>query len=233
MRRALIVVFPLFVTACGLEVDPLVDEGTHENTITNCGELLQPNQVAVFMDANYEGSCATFSVFSGAPGSYWNISIDDMFPNDAVSSILVGEDVDVSLFEHEQFSGARLALTSNTPYVGDFFNDRTTSLRVTLKSRACSPSTQPTAYEAVLYSGGNFSGDCATFGFDYAVNYIGYNGFANDDVESVKVGSGLKLLAASDVNLWGTTEMLTGNVPSLSGTIIRPNRLSSFRIDYR
>ncbi len=50
--------------------------------------------------------------------------------HDAISSVRVPAGMTVTLYDHENWRGESLQLASSTPWIGDAFNDRTSSLEV-------------------------------------------------------------------------------------------------------
>lgn len=77
--------------------------------------------VAFFDNANYG-----YLIVSLGIGNY------DLrtWKNDALSSLRIPSGLRVTLYEHENFSGRQKVLSSDTNYVGDDFNDITTSVKI-------------------------------------------------------------------------------------------------------
>lgn len=78
-------------------------------------------QVVVYGDADYRGAAQVLTV-----GRYdWG-----QVSNDAISSLKVPAGMKVTLFEHTQFKGKRKTFTQDAAYVGQDFNDLTSSIVV-------------------------------------------------------------------------------------------------------
>ena len=79
--------------------------------------LADPPQVTFYRDANYAVKLGSFG-----PGRY-NIHTD----NDTISSVQVPDGLKLTLYEHAEWQGASKSFTRDAVYVGDDFNDRTSS----------------------------------------------------------------------------------------------------------
>lgn len=79
--------------------------------------------VYIYSDANYSGAFQGLTLGAYDTG---NLEIG----NDQLSSIQVAPGFKVILFEHSSFQGATMEITSDTDYVGYFFNDETSSIIV-------------------------------------------------------------------------------------------------------
>ncbi|MFE3578226.1 hypothetical protein [Streptomyces vinaceus] len=77
----------------------------------------------IYVDANYGGASARL-----AAGKY-NV-VDPQIGDDTISSVRVPAGWKITLYDSQDLKGDTLALTTDTPYVGDTFNDRTSSLKV-------------------------------------------------------------------------------------------------------
>lgn len=84
-------------------------------------------RAVLFTNSGYGGS--TFTIYDYDVCTWEG---DQMISgwNDVVSSVQVGSTCGISLFENTFQSGAQLNVTSNTSYVGDAMNDRTSSWRL-------------------------------------------------------------------------------------------------------
>ena len=84
------------------------------------------DEIALFMHANYEAPCQILQI-----GDYYNSNVFNL-PNDSISSIKVGYNVQVTLCEHHNFGGVCEIFTFNNSYLGDnpISNDRVSSIRV-------------------------------------------------------------------------------------------------------
>ena len=78
-------------------------------------------EVQLFQHANYNGQSHGLSF-----GKY---SLKDLgIGNDSLSSLKVKKGAGVRLFEHDQWQGASIDVTANTPYIGNAWNDRVSSV---------------------------------------------------------------------------------------------------------
>lgn len=94
------------------------------NTFNDITSSIKVELIAsIFKDANYGGERRYLSV-----GDYDVARIT--LGNDQVSSLKVPEGLKVTLYEHEKFGGRSKSFTSDTPFVGDDFNDLTSSIKV-------------------------------------------------------------------------------------------------------
>lgn len=84
------------------------------------------DQVALFVDSDYRGQCVLKGV-----GHYPNPTAIGL-PNDAISSVKVGGNVRLSLFEHDNYQGRSSAFTGNDSNLSDntIGNDAVSSMKV-------------------------------------------------------------------------------------------------------
>ncbi len=86
-------------------------------------------QVTVYEHANYQGKSKTYTIFPGkCQAMQVNLKEADM--NDKISSLKVGKNVVVYLFEHARYAGNHIRLDQSTPWIGKDFNDKISSLIV-------------------------------------------------------------------------------------------------------
>ncbi|HEX9060017.1 MAG TPA: cohesin domain-containing protein, partial [Clostridia bacterium] len=79
--------------------------------------------VEIYADGDYQGLSQTLSI-----GSY---NLNDLkIGNDVLSSLKVPQGLKVTLYEHENFQGRTKTFTENASWVGDDFNDITSSIVV-------------------------------------------------------------------------------------------------------
>jgi len=84
----------------------------------NCGSM-----VTIYQDASYSWVSKSLSV-----GNY---DINQLgISNDSLSSLKVPSGMKVTLYEHAGFQGKTLVITDDTVFVGDSFNDKTSSIKV-------------------------------------------------------------------------------------------------------
>src|SRR5437870_2514349 len=79
--------------------------------------------VVIYVDADFQGGSQTLT-----PGRY---DVEQLtIGNDQLSSLRVPEGWRVTLFSDARFSGMEKTFTSDTPWVGDDFNDYTSAVLV-------------------------------------------------------------------------------------------------------
>lgn len=77
------------------------------------------NKVVVYQHAQYQGDSKALEI-----GEY----SDSQLQNDSISSLKVPSGLTVTLYEHTRFGGSSKTFTTDTPYVGDDFNDKASSI---------------------------------------------------------------------------------------------------------
>lgn len=91
--------------------------------------------VTVYEHANYGGKSKTFTINPGrCQDMEVNLAGKEIGWNDKISSVKVGKNVAVYLFEHVSYSGRYIRIDASTPYVGKEFNDKASSIIVFPKS---------------------------------------------------------------------------------------------------
>lgn len=95
-----------------------------ETATTSCSP--SADQVALFVDSDYRGQC----VIRGY-GNYANPAAIGM-PNDSISSVIVGSNVRLTLFEHDDYAGRSSSFSGNDGNLSDntIGNDSVSSLKV-------------------------------------------------------------------------------------------------------
>ena len=81
------------------------------------------NQVIIYTDSEYQGFAQTLD-----PGKYDSGQIH----NDIISSLKIPSGMKVTFYSDVNFGGESKTFTADTPYVGDDFNDKTSSLVIEL-----------------------------------------------------------------------------------------------------
>lgn len=105
------------------------------------------NQVAIFNDSQFGGACKILN-----PGDYRTPQSMGM-PNDSVSSIMVGANVEVALCADDDFQGACEAFGANNDFLGNTSvgNDNVSSMRIVRKGNTSNnpnPAPAPAASSA-------------------------------------------------------------------------------------
>lgn len=175
-----------------------------------------PYQIALYEHINYGGASKVLNV-----GNYSNPA-QMGFPNDTLSSIKVGSRVRATLFEHDKFQGRNQQVLASMPsLVGSFIgNDAVSSIKV-------SPEPGPT--QVILFQDVNYEGA-------YKILEIGsyastaQMGFSNDALSSIKIGSRVRVTLYEHNNFQGRNQLISANVPSLVGSYIGNDTVSSMII---
>ncbi len=113
--------------------------------------------VTIYQDINYGGTAVSLE-----EGSYNLAALQAKgFKNDDLTSVKVPSGYQVTLYWDDNFSGATKVLTSDTNYVGDDWNDQTSSIKVTRSgsntvSGSSSGSSSATSYATTKLSDGKY-----------------------------------------------------------------------------
>jgi hypothetical protein len=191
--------------------------------------------VWVYEHAPYFGRCKVL-----LPGFYPH-STNFGIPNDSMSSIKIGAGVRARLFEHAEYGGAFMPITSDVSYLGNIFswNDVVSSMRVELADRSqyC---TDVKEGEMALFVDANYSSwnDCVVLplktwsGSGRTYNNPAEMGIRNDSISSVMYRSDFNRTGFFwDVNLNHNNAacytpypyQYIPSLPSRYGQIIGPN----------
>ncbi|MBO9999201.1 MAG: Cys-every-fifth RiPP peptide CefA [Cyanobacteria bacterium SID2] len=144
-------------------------------------------RATVYQHGNYGGASQELGL-----GSY---NLDDLiFGNDQISSVKVPEGLRVTLFEHENFRGNQKMFTSDTPYVGNDFNDKTSGVLV--------------EKVATLFENGSYTGKRLALGVGrYNLEQISELG--NDRLSSIKIPHGLQVTVFEHSNFTGSYKVFS------------------------
>jgi hypothetical protein len=116
---------------------------------TKIGCMPTANQVAFFLDVNYTGQCIVKDV-----GNFSNASAMGM-PNDSISSIKVGNNVKVTLCQHNDYASCETFAGNDPDLRGNAIgNDQASSAKV--ERLGCAPN----AYQVALFLDVNYTGQC-------------------------------------------------------------------------
>ena len=227
----------LVVPACGGPVgEDLAEIQSPYSGYGNC-PTFNDDQACVCQDHFYMGNCKLLDAgthFYPVPSAF------SPLPNDALSSVAIGQHVSLGLFLDDQMrnlgktfgnADGGVFLDDISPYTIPNYpytsvNDTASSLRLDRLANDCQ---HPGANQAALFVDANFSGDCTVLTFvsgvsnDYpstthASDANGLNGtfgLPNDSVSSVIVGSNRTLRLWTDGSLHGSSHDYTGRVTSL------------------
>ncbi len=181
------------------------------------------DQIALFVDANYDGQCVVKDI-----GQYPNSSAIAL-PNDSISSIRVGDEVQATLCEHNDYGGICEVFSGDDPNLSDntIGNDQVSSVSVEQNSNPCDPSDDQIA----LYADPSYGGSCVTLNVgDYAnPGYLGDLG--NDNAESIRVGANVQATLCEHDDYLGRCETFTDDDANLGDDYIGANVVSSVRVE--
>lgn len=182
------------------------------------------DQIALFTDPNYGGSCVTKGIGDYAnPGSLG-------IANDSVSSIKVGSSVQAVLCKDDVYGGGCDTFTGNDSNLSDngIGDNQVSSAKVQLRPEPCPIN----ADQIALFTDPDYRGGCTVRGVGEYFD-SGALGIANDTASSVKVGSNVQVILYNDSGYGSTEETFRGDDPNLSDNAIGDNRVSSAKVQSR
>jgi hypothetical protein len=206
--------------------------------VCNSGTVPAADQVIAYADINYLGACRLLTL-----GTYPTPTSFGL-PDNSISSVKVGTNAQVQLFWDANFAipnttfgflDGATRIGGNAPDLRMFQNpagsfqgwsDVTSSIRVIRKSDACGP---PGAGQVVLFQHANYQGDCVTKSpgwFD-----VWDIGLMNDSISSLKVGPSARVTICQNANQGGRCDEYRADQPSLDGTPVGNDSVSSMRVD--
>lgn len=146
----------------------------------------------LYKDGNYSGK-----IQEVGPGSY-NLS-DLVVGNDTISSVKVGAGMRVTLFADSNFKGKKKMFVKDTDWVGDDFNDKTSSVLV--------------EKVVTLYKNGDYGGTSTKLGIGrYRMADIAVG---NNALSSMKIPQGLMAIAYEYENFAGNYKVFFEDTPWL------------------
>jgi Beta/Gamma crystallin len=181
------------------------------------------NQAAFSTDSNYQGACVVLGI-----GDYPTATSIGL-PNDSISSLRVGSDVQVYACRDENFAGACVIIRGTHPTMANtgMGNDQITSIKV--QSIGAGLPCEPGPLQVALYEDANYAGDCRRLPVgDYPTATS--TGLPNDSVSSIRVGPGAQVRVCSDAYFAGTCILLTANAPYLGNLPIGNDHLTSAKV---
>jgi hypothetical protein len=203
--------------------DPdLSDNAVGNDTVTSAKVSCRWHQdwIVLFEHADYRGDCAVVT-----PGEYSNPGAMK-FWNDAVSSLLLGRNVQAVLCEHDDYSG----VCETFAYFNDsdlrdneVGGDSVSSLKV--EWMPCDPGPNRVA----LYTDAQLKGKCATL-VPGSYPDVRETDLPNDAISSIQAGPYLVVELCSDLNFGGICEVVMGEEMDLTDNQIGNDQVSSFRI---
>jgi hypothetical protein len=181
------------------------------------------NQAAFAVDENFQGGCVILDI-----GEYPTATSTHL-PNDSISSIRVGANVQVYACQNENFGGLCAVIQGNHPTLTatPIGNDSITSVKV--QAVGTPPPCNPGPLQVALYMDANFGGTCRLLPVgDYPTATS--TGLPNDSVSSIRVGAGAQVTVCHDEYYGGTCVLLTGSTSYLGNTAVGNDQLTSAKV---
>ena len=170
--------------------------------------------VTIYVDSNYKGAAVTLGV-----GNYPSLK-GYKVGNDIISSMKVDPGCQCLAYIDENYRGAYRVFTGDVPYVGNDFNDKISSLQVQLI-------TPDNTYPAMVYKDANYGGATQQLKVgDYST--VGSMSVGNDQISSIKVLPGYRLIGYVDINFQGPFCVWEGNVAYVGDQF--NDKISSIRV---
>jgi hypothetical protein len=168
---------------------------------TNCGSP-GANQAIIWEHHDYSGNCDVLEI-----GSYPSSAIVSMsVGNDNVSSVSVGSNVKITLYEHDLPGSSQIGdwlpvIATRTLHPD--FHDKASSIRVESRTNCPAPGT----VQAVVWADINFSGYCDVLDWNYPVTDQKILGLSvgNDSVSSVATAEGFEIVLWQHAGLSGSS----------------------------
>jgi hypothetical protein len=127
--------------------------------------------------------------------------------NDAISSLRVPAGMRVTLYTDTHFQGGSKTFTQDTPYVGDDFNDRTSSIQV--ESGTAGTPHAPTGGVVVVYDDSQYRG----YRQELGAGSYGWGQIHNDTISSLRVPAGMSVTLYTDTHFQGRSKTFTKDTP--------------------
>lgn len=194
----------------------------------------EAEQVFIYQHANFGGAYMRFDrdqaipnlgiLETGAQGSInWN---------DQISSVKVGANKKIIVYEHINYGGASRTLhglscsfSGSYPTMPSGWNDKASSLKI-MQNDQPPAGPAPSSSQAAVYENANYCGAYIIFGStdqpDLRVLKIGAPGVPHwsDRISSIRVGSNMKLIGYQEPYYKGSSVTLSGpvDITDLSGS---------------
>lgn len=187
-----------------------------------------PRQVVLFEHSYYKGIFKILEV-----GDYYSSSVMG-FPNDKLSSVKVGSDVYLCLYEHAYFGGKEFHAHDNWDRLLDlsiptynFVHDNVSSVKVKLKKPG-----EIGPNQVRLFSHPNYEGTRSTLEVGH-YNSSQAMSFPNDDLVSIQIGSQVKATLYQHRDFKGKALQLSESTPNLAGTSVGSNSVTSIKVEFK
>ncbi|MGA2636248.1 hypothetical protein [Methylocella sp.] len=182
------------------------------------------NQAAFYIDAGYNGGCVVKDL-----GSYANAG-EIGLPNDSISSLRLGRNVQVVLCKDDDFKGDCILLDAGESFLNNnrVGNDQVSSLRVEpLGAKECPPQQG----QASFYVNAEFVGPCVIKPIgDYANSDA--IGLPNDSISSVRVGPGVEAVLCKDNDFNGGCIVVTQDNGFINTKTVGNDQTSSVKVQH-
>jgi hypothetical protein len=187
--------------------------------LENCGSP-GPDEVIIRRYSNQSGTCRKIGV-----GNYDYDSLVGWSLNDQISSVSVGSDVKVTLFEHPGFEGdSTSAVTSRAL---PEFNDIASSVKVQ-RRRGCG---SPGPDQAVVWRYSDFGGECDVLDAGYySIDRLKNLSVGDDRISAITLGSNMKATLYRDD--FAGEQVTFSQTTTLSGASLN-DEVSSLRVWHR
>lgn len=192
------------------------------NAVALC-TVSSPDQVAFHTDSDFGGSCVLRSL-----GDYPSSALIGL-PEDSISSIVVGRNVQTYVCADSYFEGSCELITAGDASLGNNLigHDRISSVKV--QRRGSSTTCTPGADQVGFFRDANFSGPCTlkTRGDFPLPDAFGLRG---DSISSLRVGANVQAVLCRDTQLLGDCQAFTADQGSLAGMRVGSDTASSVRV---
>jgi hypothetical protein len=181
------------------------------------------DQAAFAVDPNFRGTCIVLGV-----GDYPTATSTHL-PNDSISSIRVGANIQVYACRDENFSGACTLLHgSHANLTGDPVGDNAiTSIKV--QGLGTPLPCDPGPLRVAFYVDPQFLGACKMLAIgDYPTATS--TGLPNDSVSSIRVGPGAQVMVCVDEYYGGNCSLVTSDIPNMNATTVGDDHLTSAKV---
>ncbi|HLF26433.1 MAG TPA: beta/gamma crystallin-related protein [Anaerolineae bacterium] len=183
---------------------------------------LRAGEVALYQDGGYGG---TLWVLNANVMDFR--AVDGL--NDQVSSLRVGPNTTVTLYEQVNFQGRQQTFNADTYSIGGagLDNDTASSLRIAVSGSV--PSLTPLqAGEVALYEHVNYQGRCWMLNAN-TTDFQVIDGL-NDQISSLRIGPNTRVTLYANVGYQGTQQTFQGDAPNLIGSVVGNDAASSLQI---
>ena len=228
----LLISLGLLLSACSTSESPSAELGNElpegafrvesEAELQAIAEDLRDKAICFYRDADFEGggSCFPEGLIDSASFNFFDANL-----NDQVSSIFIGPGVSSSIrvYTGVDFTDNFLDIAASTPYVGNAFNDKISSVRL---SGPLEPRPLPANASACFYENVNYRGTTFCYESDTDVDF--FEEWKNR-ISSVQLAPGMSVQLFTGDNLSGDSLELTANTPYIGAKF--NDATSSFRLN--